>query len=74
MSPLEMIIYIADSIEKNRDYEGVDKIREVAFNESLEKAMRLLLERTIDKLKREGKKEDQIGPDTLSALEYYSKY
>jgi len=30
MSPLEKIIYLADLIEEGRDFEGVEKIREIA--------------------------------------------
>ena len=46
MSDLEKIIFIADAIEPARDFEGIDKIRKLAF-ESLNKAMLNLLDSNI---------------------------
>ncbi|MDO4289379.1 MAG: nicotinate-nucleotide adenylyltransferase [Eubacterium sp.] len=46
MSRLEKIIYLADFIEPGRDYPGVDKLRELAF-EDLDKAMIQALTNTI---------------------------
>ena len=43
MSDLEKIIFIADAIEPARDFEGIDKIRKLAF-ENLNKAMLNLLD------------------------------
>jgi len=39
MSLLDKIIYVSDSAEPNRDYEGVDLIRNLAFNGELDKAL-----------------------------------
>lgn len=39
MSLLDKILYVADSAEPNRDYEGVEIIREFAFSGELDKAL-----------------------------------
>ncbi|MGB9596472.1 MAG: bis(5'-nucleosyl)-tetraphosphatase (symmetrical) YqeK [Candidatus Poribacteria bacterium] len=39
MSLLDKILYVSDSAEANRDYEGVDIIREFAFSGELDKAL-----------------------------------
>jgi predicted HD superfamily hydrolase involved in NAD metabolism len=39
MSLLDKIMYLADSAEPNRDYEGVDEIRNFAFDGELDKAL-----------------------------------
>lgn len=46
MSKLEKIIYIADMIEPNRKFEGVEKLRKKA-DEDLEKAMRSCMRHSI---------------------------
>lgn len=46
MTKLEKIIFIADAIEPNRDFEGIDKIRKLANND-LDKAMLALLDSNI---------------------------
>lgn len=46
MSDLEKIIFIADAIEPARDFEGIEKIRKLAF-ENLNKAMLNLLDSNI---------------------------
>ena len=46
MSELEKIIFIADAIEPARDFEGIEKIRKLAF-ENLNKAMLKLLDSNI---------------------------
>lgn len=38
MTPLEKIIYVADVIEPSRDFEGIEKLRELAFK-NLDKAV-----------------------------------
>lgn len=47
MSVLEKIIYIADYIEPSRDFPGVDNLRNIAFNENLDKALILSFDNTI---------------------------
>ncbi len=46
MTKLDMIIYLADSLEEDRDYEGVDEIREIATHD-LEEAFYQVLRRTM---------------------------
>ena len=38
MTELDMVVYLADLIEPGRDFDGVEKLRKVCF-ENLEKAM-----------------------------------
>lgn len=47
MDMLEKIIYIADLIEENRDYPGVDELRELAYNEKLDEALLKSFDNTI---------------------------
>lgn len=63
MTKLDKIIYIADMIEPHRDYEGVDRLRKLAYG-NLDKAMLASLQST---LKFNVQKGATIHPDTLSA-------
>ncbi|MBQ8217444.1 MAG: nicotinate (nicotinamide) nucleotide adenylyltransferase [Oscillospiraceae bacterium] len=67
MSILEKIIYLADYIEPTRDFEGVEKLRELAY-ENLDEAMILGLEMGLEELSRCG-----IEPhkDSAEALNWY---
>ncbi|CAH2214173.1 bis(5'-nucleosyl)-tetraphosphatase (symmetrical) YqeK [Tepidibacter aestuarii] len=47
MSKLEKIIYLADFIEPNRNYDGVDKLRNIAYNEGLDEALLMAFDNTI---------------------------
>ncbi|MCF0137926.1 MAG: nicotinate (nicotinamide) nucleotide adenylyltransferase [Oscillospiraceae bacterium] len=53
MSLLEKIIYMADYIEPNRDFEGVDKLRELAYK-NLDEAMLLGLEMSLEDIRSSG--------------------
>ncbi len=53
MSLLTQIIYIADGIEKNRHYDGVDRIRALAY-ENLDKALILQIDYTIKSVLSKG--------------------
>ncbi len=67
MSLLEKIIFIADKIEPNRNYEGVDKLRKLAYdniNESIVKC----LENTINYVKQRGLEFDVQSLKTLDYL------
>ncbi|NLY81225.1 MAG: HD domain-containing protein [Clostridiales bacterium] len=66
MSLLEEIIYVADAIEVNRDYEGVESIREMAFKD-LHKASLMIIESTIDRVTRAGR---YLDDDTVAAKKY----
>ncbi len=68
MSLLEKLIYIADYIEPNRDFEGLSELRALAY-EDLDAAMRLGLEMSARELKEKDKKPHI---NTINALEYYS--
>jgi len=46
MSKLEKIIYVADMIEPNRQFNGVDRLRKIA-DESLDEAMKACVKHTI---------------------------
>ena len=67
MTRLEKIIYLADYTEPNRDFEGVEPLRALCF-EDLDKAMALGLKMSLDEIRSRG-----IDPfrDTKDAYEYY---
>ena len=66
MNLLETIIYVADYMEPNRDFPGVDKLRELAFSD-LRGALKLGLEMTMDHLRRQG---SEVSPESREALAY----
>ena len=53
MSLLQKIIYISDSIEPSRNYDGVEKLRELAFTD-IDEAMILALEQSISLVMKQG--------------------
>lgn len=63
MQPLDVILYLADFTSADRDYDDVDKMRELV-DISLEKALCYALIYTVCDLAQNGK---QIHPDTLAA-------
>jgi predicted HD superfamily hydrolase involved in NAD metabolism len=69
MSPLEKVIFLADSIEPGRNYPGVDDIRNVAKTD-LNRACLMCLERTIEYINNKG---FYLDPDTLEAREWFLK-
>ncbi len=66
MTTLEKIIYIADYIEANRDFPGVEEMREAA-KRSLDETMRMGLESAVAHVKRQGQ---ALAPATLEALQW----
>ncbi len=68
MSLLEKVIYLADYIEPNRDFEGLEKLRTLAY-EDLDMAMRLGLEMSLEDLSKNGKSPHK---NSLDALKYYT--
>ncbi len=66
MNLLETIIYVADYMEPNRDFPGVDRLRELAFSD-LRGALKLGLEMTLEHLARQG---GEVSPASRQALEY----
>ncbi|WP_313340708.1 bis(5'-nucleosyl)-tetraphosphatase (symmetrical) YqeK [Sedimentibacter sp.] len=67
MTTLEKIIYIADKIEPNRHYEGVEELREIAYKD-LDAAIILSLENTIEYVKDMNKVLDHQSLNTLKFL------
>ncbi len=67
MNLLEKIVYMADYIEPNRDFEGVEKLRELSY-ENLDEALALGLEMSLEDIRSYG-----IEPfrDTVDAYEWY---
>lgn len=66
MNTLEKIIYVADYMEPNRDFPGVERLRELAFSD-LDGALKLGLNMTLEHLARLG---DEVSPESRAALEY----
>ena len=66
MNLLETIIYVADYMEPNRDFPGVEKLRALAFTD-LRAALKLGLEMTLDHLKEQG---GEVSPASREALAY----
>ena len=69
MTTLQKIIYIADYMEPNRDFEGVTELRRLAFAH-LDSAVVMGLEMTVALLKGQGK---NVCPASLAALEDLKK-
>lgn len=69
MSRLDQIIFVADAIEPNRSYPGVDVLRDLA-DESLEAAVVGTLRQTIDHLL---KKSVRIFPLTIETYNHFVK-
>ena len=69
MTLLEKIIYVADYMEPNRDFPGVEKLRHLAYTD-ITQALELGLEMTLALLKEQGR---EISPESLDAL-FYLKY
>ena len=66
MTLLEKIIYIADYVERNRDFPGVEEMRAMAYTD-LDKAVLMGLESAVAHVKRQGQ---GLAPATLEALEF----
>ena len=49
MTTLEKILYLADYIEPNRDFDGVERLRALAY-EDIDKALLLGVETTIQEM------------------------
>ena len=67
MNTLEKILYLADYTEPNRDFDGVEELRDLSF-EDMDKAMALGLEMSIQDLRERGK---EIFHDTMDAYNWY---
>ncbi len=69
MTLLEKIIYVADYMEPNRDFPGVEKLRESAYTD-IDEALRLGLTMTLDMLTKQGR---EISPESKEALKRLSR-
>ena len=66
MNTLEKIVYVADYMEPNRAFPGVERLRELAFSD-LTAALKLGLEMTLEHLKDQG---CEVSPQSAEALDY----
>lgn len=69
MNTLEAIIYVADYMEPNRDFPGVEKLRHLAYTD-LREALRLGLHMTLEHLARQG---NEVSPESREALAWLDK-
>jgi len=69
MSLLEKIIYVADYMEPNRDFPGVDKLRALAFSD-IDAALQLGLQMTVNMLKEQGR---EVSPESMEALSWLKR-
>lgn len=67
MTLLEEIVYMADYIEPNRDFHGVERLRELAYAD-LDRAMLLGFEMSLEDIRAQG---NPVHPDTVGALEWF---
>ena len=66
MTLLEKIIYIADYVERNRDFPGVEEMRALAYTD-LDAAVLMGLQSAVAHVKRQGQ---ELAPATLEALDF----
>ena len=69
MTTLEKIIYIADYMEPNRDFPGVEKLRFLAETD-LDAALKCGLEQTLEHLANQG---SRVSPETRDALAWLNE-
>ena len=69
MNTLEKIIYVADYMEPNRDFPGVEELRKLAYSD-LDGALKLGLEMTLSMLRQQGR---EISPESAQALAFLEK-
>ncbi|MDW5300557.1 MAG: bis(5'-nucleosyl)-tetraphosphatase (symmetrical) YqeK [Sedimentibacter sp.] len=66
MTILEKIIFIADKIEPNRHYEGVEDLRRIAYN-NIDDALINALESTIEYVKR---RNQELNIESINTLRF----
>ena len=69
MTLLQKIIYVADYMEPNRDFPGVERLRELAFTD-IDAALKLGLEMTLDHLNEQ---RAEVSPASRSALAWLNR-
>ncbi len=65
MDLLQKIIYVADYMEPNRDFEGVEELRDLAYTD-IDKALKMGLTWATDILRRQGR---EISPDSQALMD-----
>ena len=66
MNLLEKIIYVADYVEPNRDFSGVEELRALAYTD-ITKALKLGLQNTLNLLHRQG---SEVSPESQEAMAF----
>ena len=66
MNLLEKIIYVADYMEPNRDFPGVEQLRSLAYTD-ITQALKLGLQMTLAMLEEQGR---EVSPESREALLY----
>ena len=69
MNLLEKIIYVADYMEPNRDFPGVEQLRSLAY-EDITQALKLGLNMTLDMLRSQNR---EISPESQQALAFLER-
>ena len=69
MNLLETILYVADYMEPNRDFPGVERLRQAAF-QNIQAALMLGLEMTLEHLKNQG---SEVSPQSREALDWLNR-
>ena len=69
MCLLEKIIYVADYMEPNRNFPGVEELRRLAYSD-ITAALKLGLEMTLEHLKRQG---SEVSPESREALTWLNQ-
>ncbi len=69
MNLLEKIIYVADYMEPNRDFPGVEQLRDLAFTD-IDAALKMGLEMTLAMLREQGR---EISPGSREALAWLNQ-
>ena len=70
MNILQKIIYVADYMEPNRDFDGVEELRYLAHTD-IDKALKKGLTWATDILRQQGR---EISPQSLEAMEELTRY
>ena len=67
MSPLDMVIYLADLVEPTRDFPGVERARAAQY-EDLDEAMVIALTMSMEEVRSRGA---EPHPRSLEALQWF---
>ncbi len=69
MTTMEKVVFLADAISAERDYNGVEELRELSMK-NLDMAVMEIMKENIRHLQRKGK---ELDDDTIEALSYLEK-